>query len=209
MVRTLRDAATEASIALARERGPFPAFDATRYLEPPGHASRLPQRLQDAIARHGLRNAHRLSLAPAGSISLAMAGGVSTGVEPVWGRHTQRHLRQPDGSLRAFVAIDPAWQRWARHHGTATPLPPAFETVADITPQAQLAMVAALAPLVDGAIAKTIHLPPRTTAADVATLLRRAWRLGVKGVTVYQPEAGLEAACSVTQDDVAAPYRTT
>ena len=191
MVRTLRDVATEASVALARERGAFPAFAAGPCLAPPGHASRLPRRLRDAIARHGLRHSHRLSMAPAGSISLAMAGGVSTGVEPVWGWHTVRQLRQPDGSVCAHRDTDPVWRRWIRRHGAGAPLPPFFETLDDISPAAQLAMVATLAPLVDGAIAKTVQLRPSTTVHDVERLLQRAWTQGVKGLALYRPRAGL------------------
>jgi ribonucleoside-diphosphate reductase alpha chain len=203
MLRTLRNAACQASVSLAKEKGPFPAFDASRYLAPPGYASRLPHHLQNAIARHGVRNSHRLSLAPAGSISLAMAGGVSSGVEPVWGWHTSRTLRQADGTQHHALAEDPVWRLWRRRHGTQAPLPPAFETIDDITPTAQLAMVAALAPLVDGAIAKTLHLPAQAKANAAGRLLIQAWESGVKGITVWR--RGLPAA--ISPGDQRAPIR--
>lgn len=187
MVLAVRDAAVEASVALAREKGPFPAFDASRYLAPPGYASRLPPSLQNAIARHGMRNSHRLSLAPAGSISLAIAGGVSAGIEPVPGWRVQRLLRQAGGDSRPWVTIDPVWDRWRRRRRPDEALPAFFETADDITPTAALAMVAALAPLVDGGISKTLLLPDSTPPAAVQSLLQLAWKWGVKGVTVYRP----------------------
>src|SRR5690606_27462559 len=57
MACLLRDAAYEASVELAKERGAFPLFDAQRYLES-GFAARLPSTLKDAIRAHGLRNSH-------------------------------------------------------------------------------------------------------------------------------------------------------
>lgn len=187
ILRTLRDAAFNASIALARERGPFPAFNKARHLAPPGYASRLPAVLRAGIGQHGLRHSHLLSLAPAASISLAMAGGVSSGVEPAWGWQVERRQRQADEASVAVRTVDPVWRRWCRRYGASAALPPAFETIADISPAAQLAMVAALAPLIDGAISKTVQLPPSSTPHTVARLFRHAWRLGVKGLTVYRP----------------------
>src|SRR5690554_6195562 len=50
----MRDAAYEASVELARERGPFPLFDAEKYLAA-GFASRLPEDLKEKIRKHGVR----------------------------------------------------------------------------------------------------------------------------------------------------------
>jgi ribonucleoside-diphosphate reductase alpha chain len=59
-------------------------------------------------------------------------------------------------------------------------------TAQALRPADHLAMLGALTPLIDGSISKTIPLTPTTRAADVARLLSRAWRLGVKGLAVYR-----------------------
>ena len=51
---------------------------------------------------------------------------------------------------------------------------------------AALAMVAALAPHVDGAISKTLSVPQATTPEDIQALLQTAWRLGLKGISVFR-----------------------
>jgi ribonucleoside-diphosphate reductase alpha chain len=186
VVRTLRDAAFGASVALARERGPCPAFDAPHHLRPPGYASRLPKALRERIARHGLRHSHLLSIAPAGSISLAMCGGVSTGIEPVVAWRQLRPIRNRAGTTQTHLVTDPAWRLHRRLHGASTAQPPAFVTTMQLRPADHLAMLAALAPLVDGSISKTIPLASATSASEVAQLLAQAWSLGIKGVTVYR-----------------------
>ena len=59
----MRDAAYRSSIALAKEKGAFPLFDAQQMLAPGTFASRLPAHIKDAICQHGLRNSHLLSIA--------------------------------------------------------------------------------------------------------------------------------------------------
>src|SRR5690606_41799238 len=49
IARAMRDAAYAASVALAREKGAFPALDVERYLAPGTFASRLDPELQAQI----------------------------------------------------------------------------------------------------------------------------------------------------------------
>src|SRR3546814_5151762 len=61
MAREMRDAAYEASVELAKERGAFPLLDTEQYLQG-GFAARLPDTLKDAIREHGIRNSHLTSI---------------------------------------------------------------------------------------------------------------------------------------------------
>ncbi|MBA4095019.1 MAG: ribonucleoside-diphosphate reductase, adenosylcobalamin-dependent, partial [Candidatus Accumulibacter sp.] len=81
IAETLRDAAYATSVELAREKGPFPLFDADKYLDSQ-FVARLPDWLRDAIRTYGIRNSHLLSIAPTGTISLAFADNASNGIEP-------------------------------------------------------------------------------------------------------------------------------
>ena len=47
-------------------------------------------------------------------------------------------------------------------------------------------MVAALTPLVSGAISKTVNLPKTATVEDFKEVAINAWRLGVKGISLYR-----------------------
>jgi ribonucleoside-diphosphate reductase alpha chain len=47
-------------------------------------------------------------------------------------------------------------------------------------------MVAALSPLLSGAISKTVNLPREATIDDFKAVVMDSWRLGVKGITLYR-----------------------
>lgn len=173
-------AAYAASVRLAQRRGPFPAWQRDRYLSG-AFVTRLPGQLRDAIARHGMRNSHLLAIAPTGSISL-LAGNVSPGIEPIPLLEGLRTLRTRGGPQN-FPALDAAWLAWIRsHRGRGV-----FLEAGEVTPTAQLAMQAALQRHVDGAVAKTLLLPPRTSFRQLDGWLRWAFRNGIKGLAVHRP----------------------
>ncbi len=185
VMRSIRDSAYRASIELAAEKGPFPAFDAARYGEAP-FISRLPDDLREAMARHGIRNSHLLSIAPAGTISL-LAGNVSSGVEPIYALEARRSIRDSKQQPQDVVVQDLAYRRW-REQGGAGPAPPdSFVTADELSAEAHLAMQASLQPYVDNAISKTITLSPESTAGTVDEIFRRAHAMGIKGCTVFRP----------------------
>ncbi|HOZ67249.1 MAG TPA: adenosylcobalamin-dependent ribonucleoside-diphosphate reductase, partial [Burkholderiaceae bacterium] len=90
----MRDAAYNASIALAQEKGAFPKFEAEGYLANGTFASRLPPELQQKIRQHGIRNSHLLSIAPTGTVSLAFADNASNGIEPSFSWMYRRKKRE-------------------------------------------------------------------------------------------------------------------
>ena len=116
IARAMRDAAYRASIALAREKGAFPLFDAEPYLAS-GNALRLPEDIRAAIRAHGLRNSHLLSIAPTGTISLAFADNASNGIEPAYSWYYTRKKREADGSMREYRVEDHAWRLWRARGG--------------------------------------------------------------------------------------------
>ncbi len=177
-------AAYEASIDLAREKGPFPLFDAQRYAQC-GHAAGLPDDVKARIREHGIRNALLTSIAPTGTISL-LAGNVSSGIEPIFALEYVRRLRLPDGSTKEELLEDHAVRQWRRMFGDK-PLPEAFVTVEDLDWRDHLRMQAALQKHVDSAISKTINLPRDISFEEFRDVYRQAWKAGLKGCTTYRP----------------------
>ncbi len=209
IAEVMRDAAYEASIELARERGAFPLFNADLYLSGSTFASRLPQQLRERIRAQGLRNSHLLSIAPTGTISLAFADNASNGIEPAFSWSYTRKKRRADGSLEEFAVEDHAWRLFRHLRGAETPLPPAFVSALEMSAGAHAEMVAAVAPYIDTAISKTVNVPADYPYADFQDLYMQAWQAGLKGLATYRPNSVMGAVLSPTPlgPDTAAPLQ--
>lgn len=199
IVTQLRNAAYLGSVELARERGAFPLFDASSLLRPPHAASRLPSSIKAQILRYGLRNSHLLALAPTGSISVAAAGNVSSGIEPVFASRIYRRLRRSTTAINGFWLEDFS----ARLYRLSFKRPPteseAWCEVASLSAMDHLRMVATLQPLIDGAISKTVNLAATQTVQSLERLLWNAWEGHIKGISVFRPDAASESVLSVAR----------
>ena len=194
----MRDAAYEASVELARERGPFPLFNADLYLAGSTFASRLPAPLRERIRAHGLRNSHLLSIAPTGTISLAFADNASNGIEPAFSWMYTRKKRLADGGFKEYAVEDHAWRLYRHLKGAEAPLTPAFVTALEMSAQAHASMVAAVAPYIDTSISKTVNVPADYPYADFQDLYLEAWKAGLKGLATYRPNSVLGSVLSTT-----------
>ncbi|MBF0095216.1 MAG: adenosylcobalamin-dependent ribonucleoside-diphosphate reductase [Alphaproteobacteria bacterium] len=182
---TLEREAYLASTELAREKGPFPLFDADAYLAGE-YVRTLPPEVREAIRRDGIRNALLTSLAPTGTISL-FADNVSSGIEPVFSFTHTRTLLLPDGTRREEIASDFAYRLFRRLKGERAPLTEAFVEAAALSPQDHLAMQAAAQKHVDSSISKTINVPADIPFEEFKDIYLHAYGQGCKGCTTYRP----------------------
>ena len=187
IARTMRDAAYTASVALAREKGAFPLFDADAMLEPGTFASRLDPELQDLIRAHGLRNSHLLSVAPTGTVSLAFADNASNGIEPPFSWSYTRKKREADGSKSEYEVEDHAWRLYRSLAGEGCERPAYFVSALEMPAAAHLAMMQAVQPFIDTAISKTVNVASDYPYDDFKDLYRQAWAAGLKGLATYRP----------------------
>jgi len=183
----IEDAAYRASIALARERGPFPLFDSTRYGKS-GHVSGLPEDIRRSIEEHGIRNGLLTSVAPTGTISL-FAGNVSSGIEPIFSIGYDRKVRQAHSSSRTERVTDYAAAVWRRLHGDEAPLPDVLVTAETLAPRAHLLMQQSVQHHVDSSISKTINVPASLPFEDFRAVYEEAFAMGLKGCTTFRPNS--------------------
>ena len=200
IARRMRDDAYQASVKLARERGPFPELDVDAYLAS-DFAQRLPSDIKDLIREHGIRNSHLLSIAPTGTVSLAFGDNCSSGIEPVFEWVGQRSVKQPDGSYKLYTAVENhAYRLFKAMTGTEyddddfiRQLPANWVRAQDIDAIDHLAMVEAVAPYIDTAISKTINVAEDYPYEAFQDIYQEAWRRGLKGVTTFRPSGHIES----------------
>jgi ribonucleoside-diphosphate reductase alpha chain len=197
IAEAMRDAAYNASVDLAIEKGKFPLLDVEQYLASPRFASRLPEKIKQRIRQHGLRNSHLLSIAPTGTISLAFADNASNGIEPPFSWYYNRNKRMPDGSKKAIQVEDHAWRQYRHLGGDVNKLPDYFVTALEMSATDHMAMSAAVQPYVDTAISKTVNVPADYPFEAFENLYMEAWKHGLKGITTYRPNSVLGAVLEV------------
>lgn len=203
IAEAMRDAAYNASIDLALEKGAFPLLQTEQYLSPPSFASRLPDGIKQRIRQHGLRNSHLLSIAPTGTISLAFADNASNGIEPPFSWFYNRNKRMPDGSKKTIEVADHAWRMYRHQGGDIDNLPDYFVTALEMSALDHMEMSAAVQPYVDTAISKTVNVPADYPFEAFENLYMEAWKHGLKGITTYRPNSVLGAVLEVKSSSTA------
>ncbi|MDO8583298.1 MAG: adenosylcobalamin-dependent ribonucleoside-diphosphate reductase [bacterium] len=171
---TLRDNAYEESSDIAKEKGAFPKFNKTKYLQG-YHIKNLPQSLQKKIAKQGIRNAVLLTIAPTGTTSLV--SGVSSGIEPVYEFVFKRKDRTGE-----HMMYHPLYEEWKKQNPDAEK-PAYFCSANDLTPFEHASVQAVAQEFIDSSISKTVNAPNSHTVDDVKSLYMAAYDLGLKGVT--------------------------
>ncbi len=231
------------STEIAKEKGPFPAWDPEKYrwldktlplksvdeyleivAEETGDDSYL-REVSEATARilgerprvdweevrekakmYGMRNAALLSIAPTGTISII--AGASSSIEPLFALAFLRRV-----SVGEFFEVDPLFlkelairemdepevieeiaQTGSIQHLKWMPrsLRRIFKTAHDIKPEWHLLHQAVWQAWIDAGTSKTINLRHDETVDTVRRIYLLAWKLGIKGTTVYRDRSKSE-----------------
>ncbi|MBT9247305.1 adenosylcobalamin-dependent ribonucleoside-diphosphate reductase [Gemmobacter fulvus] len=201
-MKAIARAAYLASVDLAKEKGPFPLFDAEAYLAS-GTMMQMDEDVRAAIRAHGIRNALLTSVAPTGTISL-YAGNVSSGIEPVFAYAYTRKVLQKDGSRTEEEVVDYAVRLWRELKGDA-PLPDYFVNAQTLPPLDHVRMQAAAQKWIDSSISKTINCPEDISFDAFKEVYMAAWDQGCKGCTTYRPNAVTGSVLTVSESSEKAP----
>jgi len=179
----------QASADLAKEKGPFPLFDAERFLDGK-FAKTLVNAVREQIRTTGIRNSHLTSIAPTGTISMC-ADNVSSSIEPVLFYQTQRPVNTPDGQVIATVD-----DYGAKFLGTRGKL------ASQVTAAEHVRVLTTAQRHVDSAVSKTCNMDGRTMPwSEFKDLYRMAWEGGAKGCTTYNI-AGKRGALLTQSDQI-------
>lgn len=188
-----RDECYRQSIELAKEKGPFPLFDAELYLQSE-FAQTLPDDIRSDIAKYGIRNSHLLSIAPTGTIS-NVADNVSSGIEPPFSLYYDRVVQTFDGPKTERVS-DYAYREWGVEGVTAL----------EIDVQDHVDVLCLASEFVDSACSKTINVGNDVTWEQFQAVYVSAYEGGASGCTTFRAagkRAGILTAAA--SEDVAEP----
>src|SRR3990172_2148712 len=163
LAKTIQTTAWEASMDLADNKGPFPAY------KPAKINWTLIDNLE--LKRRPLRNVAVTSIAPTGTI--ALIADVNSGIEPYFNHNYIRNITLGTGNTPKD-----SFQYSSKKEGT--------KTAHEIHWRDHIRMQATWQEFVDNAISKTINMPEDATVDDIEDAYKLAWELGCKGLTVYR-----------------------
>lgn len=183
----------------------------------------------EAFHAHGARNAQVSLIAPTGTISFMMDCD-TTGCEPESSLHKVKHLVGGGVEVMENRIVELALQslnyteeqrnlllKYLARHKTLEgsvlleehlpvfdcAIPSAGDRALSL--DAHLKMTAALQPFVSGSISKTMNLQNTATTEDISRAYIKAWKLGIKSITVYRDGCKKSQPLQTTQGTPSAP----
>jgi len=198
IIKFIREEALAKSMALAEQRGTFPAWADSTFAQ-----RSLP-----------LRNASLITIAPTGTIS--MIADVSPSLEP---NFAISYIKNVMGDTD-LVYVNKVFSKLAKKRGfysdqlmreiadrggiqhipeISDDVKRVFVTAQEIPPEWHIRMQAAFQKHVDNAISKTINFPADASLNDVSQGFMLAYRLGCKGLTVYRDRSLDQQVINITR----------
>lgn len=175
LFNVMKNTAYDASINLAIEKGPFPAYD-PQFLDS-GFTKTLKRGIRNKVREHGIRNCALLMVAPTGTTSIV--SGVTSGLEPVPAIVYWRNFYKPttDGSreLTRELIVEDLYYKY----------PDLIQSAIDVPVEAHFRMQQTVQKHVDNAVSKTINLAedfPKDAFGDIWL----KYLPHLKGTTVYR-----------------------
>lgn len=164
----------------------------------------------DVCSKNNFRNAQTTVIAPTGTISFLM-GAITTGLEPEFSHIKYKRLSGTDGATITITSpilpivlknlnytnkeikkINDYMLKECSLEGCKDLNEehlPIFDTAVGkrcIDYMGHVKMMAAIQPFISGALSKTVNVNNEATIDDVFNLYLDAWKMGLKGITIYR-----------------------
>ena len=227
--KTLALSAYRSSMEMARERGAFEVFDASRESDNPFllRIKDADAQLYEDIMKYGRRNIACLTIAPTGTTSLMTQ--TTSGIEPVFmpvykrrrkvnPNDTEVHVDFVDevgDSFEEYIVYHKKFLEWMKVNGYDTEKRYTQEEIDDLVVKSpyykatandvdwlmKVRMQGEIQKWVDHSISVTVNLPNEVDEALVNRLYVEAWRSGCKGCTIYRDGSRSGVMISVSKKD--------
>lgn len=189
--------AKKASIELAKERSPFPAYEVSRYKDVDWLTKKLSLLGKECdsiihdLQAYGIRNATTLAFPPTGTSS--QIAGVSPSFEP----YLNFALKYKGHKCIPSIIYDYIHKRYSKEDAgelvsqlmrdeVSIEKFPEFISATQIDVDTQLIYTKIFQDVADGSASKTINLPATATKDDIRRCLNGAYKMGLKGISIYK-----------------------
>lgn len=226
----------DATIDLALMRGKFQDFDKEKEDSP--YFYRLSQvypQQYERMQKYGRRNISWSTVAPTGTVSLMTQ--TTSGIEPLFMPYYTRRVKDENGSYlgadgnlyKEYLVVHPKLQEYFIQKGGVITeditvedwedifkYSPYYNSCAgDISWKDRLEVQSIIQKHTSHSISSTLNLPAETTISEVNEIYLEAYRLGLKGITIYRDgcrdgvmvDSSAKSTTSSSFEEVSAPKR--
>ncbi len=205
IMKIFRDTAYETSVELAQEKGSFPNFDWKGFSKSK-FVKNLPKAIRDKIRTKGIRNSTITTVAPTGSG--AIVSRVTSGIEPIFAISYKRRVKKNDSYGRSFDEYKVVHPVINQLFGGDENLPDYVVTSHNIDPYFRVKMQSVIQKYIDSSISSTVNLSENITVDTIADIYMKAYKTGLKGITVYREGSREGILITDKPKEEAAPDKT-
>ena len=182
----MANSAIEKSALMAEELGVYPMYNHYAILESEFLKENTSERVYQLVKDHGLYNSQLLTIAPTGTLSTML--GVSGGIEPIYANYYERKTESLHGEDVYYKVYTPIVKDYieANHISDDKDLPDYFIIAKDLDYVSRINMQGVWQDHIDASISSTVNLNHEVTVEEVADLYLRAWKRGLKGITIFR-----------------------
>lgn len=180
--------AVKMSALISKEKGPFDRYSWSVISKSEFFKNNVRKDVKALVHKYGLRNSQLLCIAPTGSISTML--GVSGGIEPIFALGFYRTSESLHKERKTYWVDTPIVKEYMEFHGikdrSEIENNPLFATAHKLNWRDRINMQAAWQQYIDASISSTVNLPESITVDEVLELYYYAWKMGLKGCTIYR-----------------------
>jgi len=203
MMCTLTTACIDESSEIAKECGPFEDWEFFKEDAIPIYRelTNNNEEVMAKVMKYGVRNCQHTTIAPTGTT--AISADASYGMEPCFGLIFTKHLI--NGTVMKI--INPVFKKYENEpwftddmidriiknngslkgiRGVPKNIREVFVVAHDIKARDRIEMQAALQKHCSSGISSTVNLPKETTLDEISDIFKLAYKLGLKGITIYR-----------------------
>lgn len=181
----MADAAIYASALLAEANSSYPKYKPC-VMDSCYFANNTTKTTRSCVKEYGLNNSQLLTIAPTGSLSSML--GISGGIEPIYANYYERKTESLHGHDEYYKVYTPIVKEYMDKHDLKddSELPDFFVTAQTLDYKERIDMQGIWQDHIDASISSTVNVPNDFTVEDVEDLYMKAWKRGLKGITIFR-----------------------
>lgn len=194
------NAAITYSSELTNKYGKYPMYNEESIFKSEFFLKNTTQFTKELVKNNGLANSQLLTIAPTGSIGTML--GISTGLEPIYNISYTRKTESLHGRDEYYKVFTPIIEKYMKNNNLETEeqLPDFINTAMSLNYKDRITMQSIWQKYIDASISSTVNVPNNFTIEEVEDLYMLAWKMQLKGVTLYR--SGCKREGILTNDTI-------